>query len=61
MMQFCIQGEASSLAKTRLSRVFSIETKAIRTDEFVSENFCQGFDDSVDFVTELCAMPEQAV
>jgi len=61
MVQFCIQSKASALAKTRLSPVFSIETQAIRAKELVSENFCQGFDDSVDFVTELCAVPEPAV
>jgi hypothetical protein len=61
MMQFCIQGKASALAEGRLSPMFSIETQAIRAKELVSKGFCQGFDDSVDVVTDLCAVPEPAV
>ena len=61
MVQFCIQSKASALAKTRLSPVFSIETQAIRTKELISESFCQGFDDSVNFVTDLRAVPEPVV
>jgi hypothetical protein len=56
MVQFCIQGKASALAEERLSPLFSIETQVICTKELVGEDLCHVFDDSVNFVTDLCAV-----
>jgi hypothetical protein len=61
VVQFCIQDKSPGIAETHLSPVFSIETQAIPLRKLASKGFCQGFDDSVNFLADLCAVPYPAV